>query len=845
MTIRLLKENQELKGAAFREAAAGDFRDIINLVRKALAASHCANGECWVDLIFLNHAVAVLQEKGRYYQYSYTLNDDNQVMVSNKIEVTRTFEAVAAPTVAAPLVEAKGVAGNGTGGAARKAIRAKVAAGWTMAEIGKLANRSASTIEQILSGAIKNPPKELASMITSASTKKTKMKESVFLEALDESGTKWRIRVIDVGRSLNNVNYPPAVLREAVPLLEGCRVFVKGDVEHIKGEGKDFGNLLGRLSNPAFIEAKGDMKAGIDADFEVLQSAGDTPAKLKEAVERGMGDLFGFSIDAEGREKKGRGTLREATKITKINSVDLIIEPGAGGKIIKLIEAKASQTPMDDIDMTLKQKMVEAVKAANKGKLPDGLDIENADELETAYREALSGAASTDQTAVSREEVAEMMRMTEARADMRVAVMGSGLPAAGKDRVLADFAQRTSFVEADVSEAITAEAEYLAKFTESGKVAGNGNTGGANDGLTLKEDKSELTPAAQMLDAFFDVNDNSVRSFKECYQFATGDTKMSGHVQDANATKLREAVGDSHGDGFREAVDTGTWALVLGDSIARAMRREYNMQSQYDIYRELVDVVPLGDFRTQERTQFGGYGDLPTVLESGNYNALSTPTDEVAKYSLSKRGGTESVTMEAMRNDDVGAIRRIPLKLGTAAKRTLSKFVLDTIRNNEVIYDTKALCHVDHGNLGSAALDKASLRAGRLAMKHQTEPGSNARMGIPPMAIWTSDDLEDVAEDLFARKTENDKDFIAKLDLKVMPVWYWDDANDWALTASTRDIPLIELGFLDGEEEPSIFVQDSPTTGSMWNNDTLKYKIRHIYGKAVLDYRGFYKSVVL
>jgi len=78
----------------------------------------------------------------------------------------------------------------------------------------------------------------------------------------------------------------------------------------------------------------------------------------------------------------------------------------------------------------------------------------------------------------------------------------------------------------------------------------------------------------------------------------------------------------------------------------------------------------------------------------------------------------------------------------------------------------------------------------------------------------------------------------------VVPIWYWTDVNDWTLIADIADVPFIEVGFLDGSEEPDLFVQDSPTQGSLFTNDQITYKIRHIYGGTVQDYRGAYKAVV-
>jgi hypothetical protein len=129
-------------------------------------------------------------------------------------------------------------------------------------------------------------------------------------------------------------------------------------------------------------------------------------------------------------------------------------------------------------------------------------------------------------------------------------------------------------------------------------------------------------------------------------------------------------------------------------------------------------------------------------------------------------------------------------------------------------------------------------------MLRQTELNSGEPLHIGPRNLWVPAELEEAATDLFRRNTENDKTFIQTLALNVIPVWYWTDPNDWVVTADKMDIPTVEIGFLDGDEEPTIFVQDNPTHGSMFTNDKMTWKIRHIYGGAVTDYRGAFKSVV-
>ena len=159
-----------------------------------------------------------------------------------------------------------------------------------------------------------------------------------------------------------------------------------------------------------------------------------------------------------------------------------------------------------------------------------------------------------------------------------------------------------------------------------------------------------------------------------------------------------------------------------------------------------------------------------------------------------------------IKNDDVGAIQQIPIKLSRSSQRTLGKFVLDIFVDNDTIYDSIALFHASHGNLGSTALSGTTMAAGRLAMLKQTEAGSSDRLGIGPRDLLVPADLEETGVDLFRRNTENDKTFTQSLALDVIPVWYWTDANDWVLSADPDDIPGIEIGFLDGEEEPALFV---------------------------------------
>lgn len=624
--------------------------------------------------------------------------------------------------------------------------------------------------------------------------------DTTFLEALEttEKGAKrFKIRVISAGVSKNGNYYPPDVLRAAVPLFDGVRVLVRSDEEHLQGKGKDFRNLIGRLKNPRYAE---EGAGEIRADLEMMAPDGDIARRLRAAHDSGMSDLFGFSIDAEARAGRGRvngQNVRTATEITKVKSVDLIVKPGANGGLLDFIEAVENE----------RSNMSEENKATEPADHP-------AEPKKEEMREAVFESRA--------QELENKIRMVEARAAARAKIKASNLPEIAKEKLEAHFAACGDFKESEVLEAIQSELDYLAKFTEATvKDLGEGRAAVTKD---------RLETVSERLDAFFDEGHKDHRqalSFKEAYVDLTGDAKVSGRVEN-----------------FTEALTSTSFGNVLGDAITRRLVKEYNNKTQLDAWRKFASIVPVSDFREQKRVRMGGYGDLAAVSEAAAYTAVTSPTDDVAKYSASKRGGLEKITLEMIKNDDVGAIRQIPVKLARAAKRTLSKFAFNLIVSNPTLGDSKTLFHADHGNLGSDALSAASFTARRLAMMKQKEAGSNEVLSIPPAFLLVPPELEETAYNLFVRNTNNDPQYVQTVKPEIIPIWYATDADDWYLAADPADITGIEIGFLDGNEEPELFVQDNPTSGSVFTNDQITYKIRHIYGGAVIDYRAFQASIV-
>ena len=335
--------------------------------------------------------------------------------------------------------------------------------------------------------------------------------------------------------------------------------------------------------------------------------------------------------------------------------------------------------------------------------------------------------------------------------------------------------------------------------------------------------------ARKIINDFFDGRNHS---FRHCYTLITGDRRCTGKISDCDPVLFREALGSS------------SLPAVLGDALNRQIVREYQKSNIYDVARKISQVVNAADFRNRTIVRWGSFDDLPIVAEGAEFQEGSNPVDWGISYPIQKRGNLYSITLEAIKNDDVGLIRSLPKKIVEAAKRTFARFVLEMIRTNAAIYDGNPLFCVAHNNLGSQPLSAVSLAAGRLAIRKQPEFGGADPIMVEPKYLLVPYDQEEGAHNLFTRGQNQDRTFLQNTGIEVLPVWYWTDPNDWVLATSPDQYPCIQVAFVDGKEEPELFVAEDPSVGQVFSRDAAVWKVRHAYGGRLFDYRGFFKSVV-
>ncbi|HEV3312611.1 MAG TPA: Mu-like prophage major head subunit gpT family protein [Chloroflexota bacterium] len=450
----------------------------------------------------------------------------------------------------------------------------------------------------------------------------------------------------------------------------------------------------------------------------------------------------------------------------------------------------------------------------------------------------------------------------------------SRLPEAIQGRLRRRYDGRV-FAESRLTEDIQEEREVLGALSQSGLVTGHGYEKPMQMGM------SEYEQLQAAFDKLFDVVESdqarSVPAFggiRDAFRISTGvDIAAIGGVdrplQEAYATGLRNYVSAKMAAGqlteaeylLREAdVTTSTFSYLLGTSMNKRLLKDY--QAWPSEWQKFTNVVAVKDFKLQDRIRLGAFGSLSTVSEDAAYTTL-TLADTHATYTPTKRGNLVQISRETIINDDLYAIKQIPQKLAISAAFTLAEFVYGLLDPNGAnIYDAHKLFdttnHLNTGiataNLGTAnsgtAFSSAAMQTAVIAMRKQTNAAGKP-IGLKPRFLLVPPDLEFTAMTILKSAglpggANNDinpmmgyAEPIVAPQLNSFPV---EGATTTfaCVVADPRVVDTVEVGFIGGQVNPVLFIQDQPLYGLNFTQDVISYKVRHEYGGAVVDYRGFY-----
>lgn len=673
---------------------------------------------------------------------------------------------------------------------------------------------------------------------------------------LSEGGNDWRVRIISAGTSRNNRTYPLDVLHRDKSVFEGVPVHAGNGHDHSPNE-RGVRSIVGFIKN---VDAVPD---GLDATFHVSDpTLKDTLLDLHQ--EGVLENIVGFSIVAEGRWQHNIVSKTEtAIQLVRADSVDLVREPAAGGRFLAVAESEEvievipheEESKMEMSD----DKLQELLASASSKAVQEYIDSVDTEEV---VEEVTVEAVVEDKTA---EKVSEALTQLNATL-LNSALTNASLPQIAEDRIRTQF-EGKDFSGDEVQKAISGEKDYLASLTkvavenvtkETGQV-----TNDEGDKKLSRLDAS-FTPSRVMTGKDGEKV-KGYRTFTEAYCDWTGKNPLDIGREEVWEAWMNGSRGyaswreESIQKLYSEALTTTNWGEVSADRMHKALLRNYADLPQYNDWRKVAKVVSVNDYQAHRDIKIGGFADLAVVAERGTYPELTMPTDEETTVTMQKRGGIATqITRELILNDNIGAIAEIPRELARSAARTLYKAVMDQIAEGDTnLYaDGTAVFAGGHNNTGTEALSLQGLNLSNLGMRQQTKYGSSSDVlgaANAPRFLLVPNELQGLAERLanpsaqvitqLTADTDTDQDLRRFAgSMEVIVVDYWADANEYFLVASPDEVAGVTVAFLNGNEEPELFIQQDETVGDTFTMDVQNIKVRQEFATTVSDFRGMYRQ---
>lgn len=595
-----------------------------------------------------------------------------------------------------------------------------------------------------------------------------------------------------------------------------------------------------------------------------------------------------------------------ARGVNVLQSVSELLNEGVVNESLSLLEEWISKTeiskegtyayPYVEIKEQTSDVEPEKQKEESEG---ESKEEPKEDSNETKTEEVSKEEATEDK---EKEEMSESVEKIDASAELqkqkneldlkaaslmiKEAVLDSGLPEKGKDRVIKLLASKgASVTSEDITSAIADERDYISSFTESGKVTGMGDAhsdvtpdikvgdgekekwGKAWDGLFNGGRMIEsVEPFHSLHDAWgnitgkyadkFQMADNIFESIKLAFP-RNGNRGYEKHLH-----RLSEGWNTvSKSDGLREAITTSDFSVSFGDSMFRRLQKVYREDPRNDWRKIISSVENLTDATNSFKIQrVGGVGTLPIVNQNAPYQEFTDPTEVSESLTPNKHGALLKLTWEDVLADNLSVVRRIPDILGGSAVRTIHEAVWDEIDTNPSIQGNALISTANINNVSSdPTLAYAAVTDAVTLMRNQTEQNSGKKLGLSPKYLLVGPDKENEAIEITmstvkvnAAEDATAASFINHLGIQAFPtLGLGRQASPattfrWYVAADPNDADTIAVGFLGGRDRPEIFVQspiDTPTAGASFDSDALTFKTRLVFGVKVLDWRWIVGSL--
>jgi ATP-dependent protease ClpP protease subunit len=286
---------------------------------------------------------------------------------------------------------------------------------------------------------------------------------------------------------------------------------------------------------------------------------------------------------------------------------------------------------------------------------------------------------------------------------------------------------------------------------------------------------------------------------------------------------------------------TSDFSTALEEALHKTLLASYALQP--DKWRRFCAIGTVSDFRVHNRYRLGFLAGLDIVGEGGEFTnkELADATKETQQAVT--RGNILALSRQAIINDDMGVFNGVAVTLGRAAGLSIELAVFALLAENSgmgpAMNDGTTMFHADHSNVGAgAAISVTALDADRVIMAAQTDESGNEILDLRPTKLLVPAGLEGAARVI--NSSQWDHTTGTDVNKPNMIQGLFDDIIGTGRLTGTRRYmfadptvaPVIEVAFLEGEQEPFMEIQDG------WRVDGVEWKVRHDFGVSGIGYRG-------
>lgn len=293
----------------------------------------------------------------------------------------------------------------------------------------------------------------------------------------------------------------------------------------------------------------------------------------------------------------------------------------------------------------------------------------------------------------------------------------------------------------------------------------------------------------------------------------------------------------------RAFTQTGSdFPVLLEVTMHKVLQAAYATQA--DTWSLFCAIGSVSDFRAHNRYRVGSFGNLDSLTEVGEFKNKSIPDGEKASITAGTKGNIINLSRQAIINDDLSAFSSLAAGLGRAARRTIESDVYALVNTPGNYSDGVALFHANHGNLAAAggAPSVTAFDAVRTAMASQKDVSGNDYLDIQP-SIWLGPiGLKGDADVI--NQSKYDPDASNKLERvnKALGIFSRTIGSPrltgtaWYAFCDPQVAPALEVAFLDGNQEPYLENEVG------FSVDGTRWKVRHDYGVAWVEFKSAYKN---